>query len=158
MSPDSRIYIWSFYLDFIHLFKILVQDFVFCGFSSTFLQRHRWPWTKMYTIFDTISQLSICKLSRGVVCLIRSDQKLIRTGGNSLVANQKIQYMWFLEPNTLNKMNLIPCERAWKTLPENGVRSCVHIYLRSYLMCKNKSLACMHVSNTNFQALWNLKN
>ena len=52
------------------------------------------------------------------------------TGGNSLTDNQKLLLSWFSKP-TLRAKWIPPCERAWKTMPENGVRSCVHFCLRS---------------------------
>ena len=37
---------------------------------------------------------------------------------------------WFLDLTLRTKWNT-PCERAWKTVPKNGVASCAHFCLRS---------------------------
>ena len=50
----------------------------------------------------------------------------------SPTANQKPLSMWFLKL-TLPTKWIIPWERAWKTVPENGFRSCVHFCLKSLL-------------------------
>ena len=70
-------------------------------------------------------------LSHGVICFAQSvsPRNHFLTGGNSLTANQRPLLRCFLKL-TLRTKWITPCERASKTVPENGVRNCVHFYLR----------------------------
>ena len=71
-------------------------------------------------------------LSHGVIRFARSvsPRNHFLTGRNSLTANQKPLLSWFSKL-TLRAKWISPCEKAWKNVSENGVRSCVHFCLRS---------------------------
>ena len=65
-------------------------------------------------------------------------------GGNSQTANQKLLLSWFSKP-TLRAKWISPCERAWKTVSESGVRSCVHFCLKSLLHLERCVACYLHV-------------
>ena len=65
-------------------------------------------------------------LSHGVICFVASvsSKNHLLTGWNSLTANQGASIQWFLKL-TLTTKRSKPCERAWKTVPENVSFPCV---------------------------------
>ena len=71
-------------------------------------------------------------LSHGVIRFVASvsSKNHLLTGWNSLTANQGASIQWFLKLTLATKRST-PCERVWKTVPENGVFSCVQFCLRS---------------------------
>ena len=71
-------------------------------------------------------------LSHGVIRFVASvsSKNHLLTGWNSLTANQGASIQWFLKLTLATKRST-PCERVWKTVPENGVFSCVPFCLRS---------------------------
>ena len=71
-------------------------------------------------------------LSHGVIRFVASvsSKNHLMTGWNSLTANQGAYIQWFLKLTLATKRST-PCERVWKTVPENGVFSCVPFCLRS---------------------------
>ena len=73
-------------------------------------------------------------LSHGVIRFARSasPRNYFLIGENFVTANQKLLRSWFLKLTHRAKW-IPPCERVWKTMPENDVRSCVHFRLRSLL-------------------------
>ena len=96
-------------------------------------------------------------LSHGVICFVRSvsPRNHFLTSGNSLTANQKLLFRWFSKL-TLRTKWLTPCERAWKTVPENGVSSCVHFCLRSLLLFERCARRCSveYFKRVNFCGKW----
>ena len=74
-------------------------------------------------------------LSHGVIRFLRSvsPRNHFLTGGNSLTANQKLLLGWISKLTRRAKW-IVSCERPWKTLQENGVRSCVHFCFSSLLL------------------------
>ena len=69
-------------------------------------------------------------LSLGVIHFVRSVSLRNRflVGWNSSTANQKTSISRFVKL-TLQSKWITPCERASKTVPENGVGNCVHLCL-----------------------------
>ena len=65
-------------------------------------------------------------LSHGVIRFVASvsSKNHLLTGWNSLTANQGASIQWFLKLTLATKRST-PCERVWKTVPENGIFSCV---------------------------------
>ena len=71
-------------------------------------------------------------LSHGVIRFVASvsSKNHLLTGWNSLTANQGASIQRFLKLALATKRST-PCQSVWKTVPENGVFSCVPFSLRS---------------------------
>ena len=81
----------------------------------------------------TFSSTVFHALSHGVVCFVAdgSSKNHLLTGWDFLTPNQTLLFsQWFLKLPLATKWKT-SCERVWKTVPENGVYSCVPFCLRS---------------------------
>ena len=79
-------------------------------------------------------------LSHGVIHLVMSVTCKTPSGWLKFFSGQlEASIQWFLKLTLATKQNT-PCERVWKTVPENGVFSCVPFCLRSlwkFARCAN---------------------
>ena len=96
----------------------------------TSFQRHKFPQTKMHTDSNIIFGHSF--LHDVIHFVPRVSSKNLEIEVSIWLAVEELQAMrkWFLDL-TLRTKWITPCERAWNTVPQNGVASCVHFGLRS---------------------------
>ena len=95
----------------------------------------------MYTISDTVFWHNIsCPFTYVVICFV------VLAPETTL----SIRSFYWIGFQTLRAEWIAPCESVWKTLLENGVRSCVHFCLRSLTFGK------MCGENVSFRSWKNL--
>ena len=113
-------------------YYFLIRCFIFIVFKYPPLAKALSDLNKKYTQFPTPFLGTVFNaLSLGVIHFVRSVSLRNRflVGWNSSTANQKTSISRFVKL-TLRTKWIAPCERASKTVSENGVGNCVHFCLQ----------------------------